>query len=90
MLILAPVGAVRCPVCMQECREVDILDNFFVKDSVEVPSSTVEKTSQVCGSLITPRNANLSGSRYSKLVSFSSFKKINTPPPSLFVIDSCV
>ncbi|CAF96112.1 unnamed protein product, partial [Tetraodon nigroviridis] len=41
-------GTVRCPVCMQECREVDILDNFFVKDSAEVPSSTVEKTSQLC------------------------------------------
>lgn len=24
-----------------------MLDNFFVKDSAEVPSSTVEKTSQV-------------------------------------------
>ncbi|KAE8281491.1 Transcription intermediary factor 1-alpha [Larimichthys crocea] len=27
---------------------MDVLDNFFVKDSAEVPSSTVEKTSQVC------------------------------------------
>lgn len=26
---------------------MDVLDNFFVKDSAEVPSSTVEKTSQV-------------------------------------------
>ncbi|XP_038130457.1 transcription intermediary factor 1-alpha isoform X2 [Cyprinodon tularosa] len=42
------VGSIRCPVCRQECWEVDILDNFFVKDSAEVPSSTVEKTSQVC------------------------------------------
>ncbi|RVE56416.1 hypothetical protein OJAV_G00221030 [Oryzias javanicus] len=41
-------NSVRCPVCRQECWEVDILDNFFVKDSAEVPSSTVEKTSQVC------------------------------------------
>ncbi|XP_013870011.1 transcription intermediary factor 1-alpha isoform X2 [Austrofundulus limnaeus] len=41
-------GAIRCPVCRQECWELDILDNFFVKDSAEVPSSTVEKTSQVC------------------------------------------
>lgn len=55
MVIFAPVGAVRCPVCMQECREVDILDNFFVKDSAEVPSSTVEKTSQVGHLCITPR-----------------------------------
>ncbi|TMS02630.1 Transcription intermediary factor 1-alpha [Larimichthys crocea] len=44
----APVGAIRCPVCRQECWEMDVLDNFFVKDSAEVPSSTVEKTSQVC------------------------------------------
>ncbi|XP_019134501.2 transcription intermediary factor 1-alpha isoform X2 [Larimichthys crocea] len=43
-----PVGAIRCPVCRQECWEMDVLDNFFVKDSAEVPSSTVEKTSQVC------------------------------------------
>ena len=44
---LVPVGAIRCPVCRQECWEMDVLDNFFVKDSAEVPSSTVEKTSQV-------------------------------------------
>uniref|UniRef100_A0A3Q2T1G4 RING-type E3 ubiquitin transferase n=1 Tax=Fundulus heteroclitus TaxID=8078 RepID=A0A3Q2T1G4_FUNHE len=43
-----PGGSIRCPVCRQECWEVDVLDNFFVKDSAEVPSSTVEKTSQVC------------------------------------------
>ncbi|KAM9328070.1 transcription intermediary factor 1-alpha-like isoform 2-T2 [Pholidichthys leucotaenia] len=43
-----PLGAIRCPVCRQECWEMDILDNFFVKDSAEVPSSTVEKVSQVC------------------------------------------
>ncbi|CDQ57127.1 unnamed protein product [Oncorhynchus mykiss] len=43
-----PLNVIRCPVCRQECWEVEVLDNFFVKDSVEVPSSTVEKTSQVC------------------------------------------
>ncbi|KAM6895773.1 transcription intermediary factor 1-alpha [Xenentodon cancila] len=43
-----PMGAIRCPVCRQECWEMDILDNFFVKDSAEVPSSTMEKTSQLC------------------------------------------
>uniref|UniRef100_A0A8C4FB94 RING-type E3 ubiquitin transferase n=1 Tax=Dicentrarchus labrax TaxID=13489 RepID=A0A8C4FB94_DICLA len=43
-----PLGAIRCPVCRQECWDMDVLDNFFVKDSAEVPSSTVEKTSQVC------------------------------------------
>ncbi|KAM4570038.1 transcription intermediary factor 1-alpha isoform 2-T2 [Odontesthes bonariensis] len=40
--------ALRCPVCRQECWEMDVLENFFVKDSAEVPSSTVEKTSQLC------------------------------------------
>lgn len=44
----SPVGAIRCPVCRQECWEMDVLDNFFVKDFAEMPSSTVEKTSQVC------------------------------------------
>ncbi|XP_056434996.1 transcription intermediary factor 1-alpha, partial [Gadus chalcogrammus] len=43
-----PMGAIRCPVCRQECWEMDVLDNFFVKDSAEMPSSTVEKNSQVC------------------------------------------
>uniref|UniRef100_G3Q5C2 RING-type E3 ubiquitin transferase n=1 Tax=Gasterosteus aculeatus aculeatus TaxID=481459 RepID=G3Q5C2_GASAC len=42
------MGAVRCPVCRQECWEMDMLDNFFVKDSAEVPSSTMEKSSQLC------------------------------------------
>lgn len=42
------LGAIRCPVCRQECWEIDVLDNFFVKDSAEAPSSTMEKTSQVC------------------------------------------
>ncbi|XP_068163101.1 transcription intermediary factor 1-alpha isoform X3 [Antennarius striatus] len=42
------LGVIRCPICRQECWEMDVLDNFFVKDSAEVPSSTVEKTSQVC------------------------------------------
>lgn len=47
MCFPAAVGSIRCPVCRQECWESDMLDNFFVKDSAEVPSSTVEKTSQV-------------------------------------------
>uniref|UniRef100_A0A8C5HXZ1 RING-type E3 ubiquitin transferase n=1 Tax=Gouania willdenowi TaxID=441366 RepID=A0A8C5HXZ1_GOUWI len=42
------LGTIRCPVCRQDCCEIDILDNFFVKDSAEMPSSTVEKSTQVC------------------------------------------
>ncbi|XP_076860925.1 transcription intermediary factor 1-alpha isoform X2 [Brachyhypopomus gauderio] len=43
-----PLSIIRCPVCYQDCREVEVLDNFFAKDTMEVPSSTVEKTSQLC------------------------------------------
>ncbi|GAA6105806.1 transcription intermediary factor 1-alpha isoform X5 [Tachysurus ichikawai] len=43
-----PLNVIRCPVCHQECMEVEVLDNFFAKDTMEVPSSTVEKTSQLC------------------------------------------
>lgn len=48
------LGAIRCPECRQECWEMDVLDNFFVKDSAEVPSSTVEKTTQVWHHFATP------------------------------------
>ncbi|KAM4748618.1 transcription intermediary factor 1-alpha [Rhinophrynus dorsalis] len=45
------VGVIRCPVCSQECAERDIIENYFVRDTTEVPSSTVEKPSQqVCTS----------------------------------------
>uniref|UniRef100_A0A3P8SBZ8 RING-type E3 ubiquitin transferase n=1 Tax=Amphiprion percula TaxID=161767 RepID=A0A3P8SBZ8_AMPPE len=42
------MNVIRCPVCRQECMEVDVMDNVFVKDSVEAPSSTVERTVQLC------------------------------------------
>lgn len=42
-----PVGVIRCPICGQEYAERHIIDNFFVKDTTEVPSSTVEKSNQV-------------------------------------------
>ncbi|XP_059329023.1 transcription intermediary factor 1-alpha isoform X3 [Ammospiza nelsoni] len=45
-----PIGVIRCPICGQECAERHIIDNFFVKDTTEVPSSTVEKSNQVCTS----------------------------------------
>ncbi|XP_041650486.1 transcription intermediary factor 1-alpha-like [Cheilinus undulatus] len=43
-----PLNVIRCPVCRQECMEVDVMENVFVKDSVEAPSSTVERTVQLC------------------------------------------
>ncbi|XP_034542169.1 transcription intermediary factor 1-alpha-like [Notolabrus celidotus] len=43
-----PLNVIRCPVCRQECMEVDVMENVFVKDWVEAPSSTVERTVQLC------------------------------------------
>lgn len=45
--MLLAVNVMRCPVCRQECMEVDVMENVFVKDSVEAPSSTVERAVQV-------------------------------------------
>uniref|UniRef100_A0A673AVC1 RING-type E3 ubiquitin transferase n=1 Tax=Sphaeramia orbicularis TaxID=375764 RepID=A0A673AVC1_9TELE len=43
-----PLNVIRCPVCRQECMEADVMENVFVKDSAEAPSSTVERTAQLC------------------------------------------
>ncbi|XP_040894596.1 transcription intermediary factor 1-alpha-like [Toxotes jaculatrix] len=43
-----PLNVIRCPVCRQECMEADVVENVFVKDSAEAPSSTVERTVQLC------------------------------------------
>ncbi|XP_070612414.1 transcription intermediary factor 1-alpha [Erythrolamprus reginae] len=53
-----PVGVVRCPICGQECAERHIIDNIFVKDTTEVPSSTVEKSNRVCTSCEDNAEAN--------------------------------
>uniref|UniRef100_A0A2K6GQB0 Ectodermin homolog n=1 Tax=Propithecus coquereli TaxID=379532 RepID=A0A2K6GQB0_PROCO len=45
------VGVIRCPVCRQECRQIDLVDNYFVKDTSEAPSSSDEKSEQVCFSI---------------------------------------
>uniref|UniRef100_A0A8C3G6F0 RING-type E3 ubiquitin transferase n=1 Tax=Cyclopterus lumpus TaxID=8103 RepID=A0A8C3G6F0_CYCLU len=42
------MNVMRCPVCRQECMEVDVMENVFVKDCAEAPSSTVERTVQLC------------------------------------------
>ncbi|KAM4573164.1 transcription intermediary factor 1-alpha-like isoform 2-T2 [Odontesthes bonariensis] len=43
-----PLNVIRCPVCRQECMAVDVMDNVFAKDPTEAPSSTVERTVQLC------------------------------------------
>uniref|UniRef100_H3D9T9 Tripartite motif containing 45 n=1 Tax=Tetraodon nigroviridis TaxID=99883 RepID=H3D9T9_TETNG len=45
---LKPLNVIRCPVCRQECMEVDVMENVFVMDSVETPSSTVRRSAQIC------------------------------------------
>ncbi|XP_018424979.1 PREDICTED: E3 ubiquitin-protein ligase TRIM33 isoform X1 [Nanorana parkeri] len=44
------VGVIRCPVCRQECRQIDLVENYFVKDTSDSPNSTDEKSEQVCTS----------------------------------------
>ncbi|KAG7271040.1 hypothetical protein CRUP_000386, partial [Coryphaenoides rupestris] len=43
-----PLNVIRCPVCRQECMEADVMENLFVNDSFEAPSSTVERSVQLC------------------------------------------
>lgn len=51
LLFCVVVGVIRCPVCRQECRQIDLVDNYFVKDTSEAPSSSDEKSEQVCFSI---------------------------------------
>ncbi|XP_043932092.1 E3 ubiquitin-protein ligase TRIM33 [Protopterus annectens] len=44
------VGVIRCPVCRQECRQIDLVDNYFVKDTSDLPCNSDEKSEQVCTS----------------------------------------
>lgn len=53
---LIAVNVIRCPVCRQECMEVDVMQNVFVKDAADAPSSTVERTVQVSHLLIVFRS----------------------------------
>ncbi|XP_032893615.1 transcription intermediary factor 1-alpha isoform X1 [Amblyraja radiata] len=57
-LLQQQIGVIRCPVCHQECRQPDIIDNYFVKDTAEVPSSTDENFNQVCTSCEDNAEAN--------------------------------
>lgn len=37
----------RCAVCHQDCKQSDIIDNYFVKDTTEATSTSDEKAAQV-------------------------------------------
>lgn len=47
LLCFVLVNVIRCPVCRQECMEVDVMENVFVEGSVEASSSTAERAAQV-------------------------------------------
>ncbi|MBN3307003.1 TRI33 ligase, partial [Amia calva] len=44
------VNVMRCPVCRQEYKQTDLVDNYFVKDTSEVSNGSSENSSQVCTS----------------------------------------
>ncbi|XP_072537555.1 E3 ubiquitin-protein ligase TRIM33 isoform X2 [Salminus brasiliensis] len=44
------VNVMRCTVCYQEYKQTDMVDNYFVKDTTEVSSTSTEKSTQVCTS----------------------------------------
>ncbi|KAK1152664.1 hypothetical protein AOXY_G30764 [Acipenser oxyrinchus oxyrinchus] len=44
------VNVMRCPVCRQEFKQTDLVDNYFVKDTSEVSSRSDENSAQVCTS----------------------------------------
>ncbi|XP_072305738.1 E3 ubiquitin-protein ligase TRIM33 isoform X2 [Eucyclogobius newberryi] len=44
------VNVMRCSVCYQDYKQLDIIDNYFVKDTSDATSSSDEKSSQVCTS----------------------------------------
>lgn len=37
----------RCSVCLQDYKQLDIIDNYFVKDTTEATSTSDEKSAQV-------------------------------------------
>ncbi|XP_059810006.1 transcription intermediary factor 1-beta-like isoform X5 [Hypanus sabinus] len=43
-------GLISCPVCRQQCNIKDIIENYFLRDTGEVDTSSNKKVSQVCTS----------------------------------------
>uniref|UniRef100_A0A4W5LXX9 RING-type E3 ubiquitin transferase n=1 Tax=Hucho hucho TaxID=62062 RepID=A0A4W5LXX9_9TELE len=44
------VNVMRCIVCCQDCKQSDIIDNYFVKDTTEASNTSDEKSAQMCTS----------------------------------------
>ncbi|KAJ8371274.1 hypothetical protein SKAU_G00113020 [Synaphobranchus kaupii] len=44
------VNVMRCTVCLQDYKQSDIVDNYFVKDTSEASGGSDENSSQVCTS----------------------------------------
>lgn len=41
------VNVMRCTVCYQDYKQIDMMDNYFVKDTTEASSTSTEKSTQV-------------------------------------------
>uniref|UniRef100_A0A4W5LY30 RING-type E3 ubiquitin transferase n=1 Tax=Hucho hucho TaxID=62062 RepID=A0A4W5LY30_9TELE len=44
------LNVMRCIVCCQDCKQSDIIDNYFVKDTTEASNTSDEKSAQMCTS----------------------------------------
>ncbi|XP_060788352.1 E3 ubiquitin-protein ligase TRIM33 isoform X2 [Neoarius graeffei] len=44
------VNVMRCTVCYQDYKQIDMVENYFVKDTTEASSTSTEKSTQVCTS----------------------------------------
>ncbi|XP_026865787.2 E3 ubiquitin-protein ligase TRIM33 isoform X3 [Electrophorus electricus] len=51
------VNVMRCLVCYHEYKQTDMVDNYFVKDTTEVSSTSTQKSTQVCTSCEDNANA---------------------------------
>lgn len=41
------VNVMRCTVCYQDYKQIDLVDNYFVKDTTEASNTATEKSTQV-------------------------------------------
>lgn len=41
------VNVMRCTVCYQDYKQIDMVENYFVKDTTEASSTSTEKSTQV-------------------------------------------
>lgn len=45
--LTSTVNVIKCAVCHQDCKQIDIIENYFVKDTTEASSTLDETAAQV-------------------------------------------